>query len=248
VRMLTSLVLGRTIKLAYGQRRSDRYGRHLAQVFLGQGDSETWLQGELLSRGAARAYGLPGNFECVGAMLAHERVAREQRLALWSMDMYRPKPPRLAGSRRSRYKIVEGIVASVSPTKSATYLNFGDDWKTDFTARIGKDVLTAEPQFAARLANLKGRRVAVRGWIERRNGPMIEIRDPTQVDIIDEPGIGPALSQRGAPRATENASASEFGRESGSGDDAAVEPPGSDRDITKRPAEPDTVEPGAVDL
>lgn len=256
VRLLTSLVLGRTVKLAYGQRRTDRYGRHLAHVFLGNGNRETdtWVQGELLRRGAARAYGIPGNFECARELLAHERIARDQKLGLWSIDLYRPKPSRLTGqlmSRRSRYEIVEGVVATVSQTKYATYLNFSADWKTDFTARITKDVLSAHPQFAQSLAGIKDKRVAVRGWIERRNGPMIDIRDPSQLEITDPANNAPALSLRPAPRPTENANApaaSEPAPHDADGDGIPAAGMDDDSGTAKRPAEPDTVQPGAVDL
>ncbi len=253
VRLLTSLVLGRSIKLAYGHRRTDRYGRHLAHVFLGQGSTATWVQGELLRRGGARAYGLPGNFECARELLAHERVARDQRLGLWSMDMYQPRPARLTGllmSRRSRYEIVEGVVASMSQTKAATFLNFGTDWKTDFTARIAQGVLSAQPQLAQRLAGIKGKQLAVRGWIERRNGPMIDIRDLSQLDITGHATDGPALSQQAAPRPTENTNAPAQGdaaRKSDS-DDAATDSEDGDAGTEKRPAEPIMAQPGAVDL
>ena len=73
IRTLTELVLGRPVKLTYGGLRTDRYGRHLAHLFLIQGGSETWVQGQLLAAGAARAYGLPGSFECGHELIAHER-------------------------------------------------------------------------------------------------------------------------------------------------------------------------------
>jgi micrococcal nuclease len=33
---------------------------------------------------------------------------------------------------------------------------------------------------------LEGRRVRVRGWIERRAGPAIEVRHPSQIEIVEE--------------------------------------------------------------
>ena len=89
IRVLTALVLGRSVKLAFSNRRADRYGRHLAHVFVGRGAQEKWVQGELLAAGAARAYGLPGLFDCSSELLARERAARSKHLGLWSMAVYR---------------------------------------------------------------------------------------------------------------------------------------------------------------
>ena len=86
-------------------------------------------------------------------------------------------------SRRSQFELVEGPVISVSRSKSGVYLSFGADWKTDFTARIAKDVLAAHPDFDQILSQLKDKPVTVRGWIERRNGPMIDVRDPAQIEL-----------------------------------------------------------------
>ncbi|MEQ1672163.1 MAG: thermonuclease family protein, partial [Hyphomicrobium sp.] len=243
VKLLTGLVLGHTVKLAYGKRHTDRYGRHLAHVFLNEGGKETWVQGELLSSGSARAYGLPGNFVCARELLAHERAARIAKLGVWDIALYRPKPARLAGllmSRRSRFEIVEGPVASVSRTKSGAYLNFGDDWKTDFTARIGKDVLSAHPDFDDIVADLKDKTVTVRGWIERRNGPMIDIRDPSQLEISDPLKRAPEISAAPAPSAPKPTNAPR---------DSALQEPADDSGTNeKRPADPISEKPGAVDL
>lgn len=198
IRLLTGLVLGQSVRLAYGARKSDRYGRHLAHVFVkDRGGADLWVQGEMLRQGAARAYGLPQSFECATELSAHERVAREARLGVWSLRLYDVAPARdtyRLMRRRSRFQIVGGAVTDVARTKRAIYLNFGDNWRTDFTARIGKDVAAAHPEFDRTLDVLKGRRIEVRGWIERRNGPLIDVDDPSQIALVDD--RGPALAGR----------------------------------------------------
>lgn len=260
VRALTALVLGRTIKIAFGDRRTDRYGRHLAHVFVGNGQNEKWVQGELLAAGAARAYGLPGLFNCSMELLAHERAARIFNRGLWNIALYRMKPAHMTGllmKRRSSFEIVTGIVASVSNTKSAVYLNFGTDWKTDFTARIAKDVLAAHPEFATSLSDRKSKRVAVRGWIERRNGPLIDIRHPDQIELLDSPDGAPILSQSALPKPVENTSTPpravgaplQDGADMPDNDPSAGPDTGADTGTQKEsPAEPSRVQPGAVDL
>lgn len=255
IRVLTALVLGRSVKLAFSNRRADRYGRHLAHVFVGLGAQEKWVQGELLAAGAARAYGLPGMFDCSSELLAHERAARSKNLGLWSMAVYRMKPARMTGllmQRRSRFEIVSGIVANVSPTKSATYLNFGTDWKSDFTARISKNVLVTHPEFARILAGLKDKRVAVRGWIERRNGPLIDIQHPDQIEVLDAEPPSPQVSRGDLPKAAEPASTPPQTSDAPL-PNVAVEPdaetePRNTPFEQERPADPSLDQPGAVDL
>lgn len=248
IRLLTSLVLGQTVKLAYGGRHTDRYGRHLAHLFLNSGGVETWVQGELLSAGAARAYALPGSTACFAELLAHERIARDQKRGIWNSAVYRPKPARLAGllmSRRSQFELIEGPVISISRSKSGVYLSFGADWKTDFTARIAKDVLAAHPDFDQILSQLKDKPVTVRGWIERRNGPMIDVRDPAQIELRDGLADGKVTSEFATPRASENASTPLTPQPT-----PGKSPPAIDNEPQneKRPAIPDAEKPGAVDL
>ncbi len=209
---LRDLVLGRSVELAFSGRHVDRYGRLLAHLFLNRDGERIWVQGRLLSSGNARAYGLPGNTACLHEMLAHERVAREARVGIWSDAVYAPRSASAPGAllrQRNSFQIVTGRIAHVAPTKSRTYLNFGSDWHSDFTAGISAGVLRAHPEWAQTLAGLEGRRVEVRGWIEYRNGPYIAVEDVNQIEPVDEtprpahtPG-GPSMSsdRRVAPPA-----------------------------------------------
>ena len=243
LRTLTDLVLGHSVKLAYGGRHTDRYGRHLAHLFLNEAGVETWVQGELLSAGVARVYGLPGSNACMTELLANERLARTARGGLWDTTVYVPKPATMTSlllARRSHFEIVEGTVASVSPTNSGLYLNFGSDWKTDFTIRIGKDVLSSDAGFAEIARGLAGKAVSVRGWIERRNGPMIDIKDPHQLELPGTADPAPAISDVTPPKTTENTNAP--GSESGKAKSAKAPVK------QKRPAIPRWKPPGAVDL
>ncbi len=185
-RWLEQTLLGRVVQTAAAIPQTDRYGRELAHVFLATEQSITWIQGELLKRGLARAYGLPGSFACASELAAHERLARAHRSGLWATSIYEAKlatePDRLILSR-SRYELVTGAVTAIAKTKGATYVNFGHDYRSDTTLKIGDSVRSAHPDFAEALENLQGKTVLARGWIERRNGPMIEISDPSQIEV-----------------------------------------------------------------
>lgn len=235
---LSGLTLGKTVRLAYGgSSRSDRYGRRLAHLYIERDAGEPeWLQGLLLASGHARAYGLPGNFACAAELLAHEREARIHRRGLWANEIYRLKPAsraRFVGTLVGRYERVIGRVRAVAVTRSATYLNFGDDYRTDFTAKIAKAVIEKAPDFASTLPALKGRKVIVRGWIERRNGPLIDVADPSQIELLQ----------------TDRDPTDPGSRQPSSGEDESLAPdrPAARQPNRERPA-PSTTEPGALDL
>jgi micrococcal nuclease len=193
---LRALVLGRTVSLASSGRALDRYGRRLAHLFVERDGESLWVQGEMLASGNARAYGLPGSYACMLEMLAHERVARDSGIGVWAAGAYAVRSARGTRDlmrRRNSYEIVVGSAAKVAVTKARTYVNFGRDWRRDFTAGIEARVLRAHPEWAQTVAALEGKRVEVRGWIQYRNGPYIDIEDPSQISIVDErlPGRSP---------------------------------------------------------
>ncbi len=205
VKALSDLTLAKRVKLAFSERKLDRYGRALAQVFVVERGREDWVQGALLAGGHARAYGVPESFGCARELSAHEAQARNRRLGLWSNGVYRSLPADHPGEimkQRGKYVRVTGTIISVGRTKSATYLNFSNDWRTDFTARIDKKVLSANPDFDKSLDALANKSVTVRGWIERRNGPLIDIADPSQIegpDAVSAPETMPPKEARPAP-------------------------------------------------
>lgn len=182
---LAELTLGATVRLRYGGRRIDRHGRLLAHLFDPRG---RWIQGEMLSRGLARVYTFADNRTRAAEMLALERAARAAGRGIWAHPHYRIRDAadavglsRLAGT----FQIVEGQVRDAALVRRRLYLNFGADWRTDFT-------VTAAPRhrrsFAAEgdpVARYQGRRVRVRGWLKRFNGPMIEADHPERIELLD---------------------------------------------------------------
>ncbi|MEQ1715115.1 MAG: thermonuclease family protein, partial [Hyphomicrobium sp.] len=156
---LADLVLGKSVELAYGEQKSDRYGRRRAHVFVRTpSQARVWVQGELLTRGLARAYALPSDGACLAELVAHERVARDAKAGLWAVGLYRPKRAdrtALLMSLRSSFQIATGKVVAVSRTKSAVYLNFGADWRSDFSVRIAKSIIDENPDWEEGLESLK---------------------------------------------------------------------------------------------
>jgi endonuclease YncB( thermonuclease family) len=192
-RALDRLASGKQVELKFGGRRSDRYDHVLAQVFVLGNDKPIWLQEELVSEGLARVYSFPDNRACIAELLAREREVRAKHLGVWGSSAYRIESAdnveRLG--RLTQSFQLEGKVAKVGERGGRIYLNFADNWRSDFTISIErKDV----PAFAAAgidLKGLAGKHVRVRGWIEWRNGPMIAATHPEQLELL--PAAAPAL-------------------------------------------------------
>jgi len=196
---LERMVKGKRVALSFGGRRRDRHRRWLAHLHLdkgvGQGgsgdaaafDNERWVQGALLSQGLARVYSFADNRSAIAEMLTRERAARAAKRGIWAHPYYRILDHREAGRRANSFQLVEGRVLTVAPTRSTVFLNFGQDWRTDFTIAIARRNLRNFEERGRRLAELAGKRVRVRGWLKRRNGPMIAVTHAEQIERLDEP-------------------------------------------------------------
>lgn len=185
---LEELSLGRSVELGFAGRRTDRYGRMMAQVFVRTDDKRLWLQGEMLRQGHARAYALPGSSDCLDDLVAAEKQAREARLGLWGHASYQIRPANRHWELlrfRSTYQLVEGEVLATADVRGRIYLNFGEDWRQDFTITVQPSNRRQFAEAGMDLLALKSRRVLVRGWIERRGGPLIEVYHPAQLEILE---------------------------------------------------------------
>lgn len=184
-RALGEWAAGQTVSLRRLGPERDRYGRVLAHVFVDGAHGAQSLQQRLLAAGHAR---LSGRGACAAASLVFERQAREANLGLWADPYYQVRRAEHAADvlgQRGRFAIVEGTVLSVRESGGTIYVNFGRRWSEDFTATIAK---RSERAFAAagiEPKQLERRRVRVRGWIEERGGPWIDLAGPEQIEITE---------------------------------------------------------------
>jgi endonuclease YncB( thermonuclease family) len=188
---LSALVEGRTITLWHDATRRDRYGQILAQATIGSGADTVWLQGALVTRGVARAYGRPGMDACTEELVRLERSARNGGLGLWSNAAYRVRDAadgdellRATGS----FRAVSGTVHRVSRGQGEVYVSLAPRGSRDGSYAFAAVV----PSRGAALIGgsepraLMDRRVIVRGWIEQRRGPVIVIDSKGMLELADE--------------------------------------------------------------
>ena len=180
---LAELTLGREVTLAYGGRRIDRHGRALAHLIEGSG---TWVQGELLARGMARVYSFADNRALIPEMLARERAARAARRGIWRWRFYAVRGAEEAAQHLGGFELVEGRVIKVAVVRKRVYLNFGADWRSDFTVTIAPRTRRLFEAEGIDPSAYEGRMVRVRGWVKSYNGPLIEATHPEQIEVLEE--------------------------------------------------------------
>jgi endonuclease YncB( thermonuclease family) len=164
----------------------DRYGRLVAFVAV-DGATQS-LQESLLAAGQARVLGRIGDKTCADALLAAEKAARAAKRGLWANPNFAPlSSENLLGleAARGHFALVEGKVVSVRESGATIYVNFGRRWTRDFTATVLKRQRRAFAAAGIDLKRLEGRRIRVRGFIERRGGPIIAASGPQQIETID---------------------------------------------------------------
>ncbi len=178
---LAELVLGRRVTLGYGGQRQDRYGRELAHLFT---DDGLWVQGSLLELGFARVYSFADNRSLVGRMLEAEDAARNTSQGIWQHPYYAVLDTTAAPDHTGRFSLVEGRVLETAIVRGRAYLNFDEDYRTDFTISISRRNLKSFENSGIIPQDYAGRRVRVRGWLRWSNGPMIEVTHPEQIEVL----------------------------------------------------------------
>ena len=180
---LEKLVADRTVRLRFGGARQDRHGRVLAHLYR---DDGLWVQGEMLRLGLARMYTFADNRAFVPEMRAMEEEARRAGQGIWAHPFYAVRTPEAIGRDIGTFQIVAGKIVAAAKVKGTVYLNFGDDWRTDFTVKTDKRALKLFAKTGLKPETWSGRRVEVRGWVRKRNGPMIEATHPEQLFLLSE--------------------------------------------------------------
>ncbi len=190
---LDMLVTGKTVQLYYHGARRDRYGRATAQVRIVDPDTQAqiWLQKSMVTAGYARIYPWGSDVDHMQDLYRAEVKARAEKRGIWdgkSTDGFydiRPPDPNPLAQYVDSVQIVEGIVISAADVRGMVYLNFGSDYKTDFTIAISKKNAKKFAKQGFDLLALEGAKVRVRGWIELYNGPTIWLTNLHKLEVLD---------------------------------------------------------------
>ncbi|MCG6206179.1 thermonuclease family protein [Rhodopseudomonas sp. HC1] len=180
---LTTLTRGRHVALHGADGTPDRYGRQPAYVVTD--DAALPVQARLLQAGHAMVGLGIAQPDCRAELLAAEAAARDARLGLWAEPgaLLQAADGDALLARAGRFTVVEGRIVSVREAGSMIFLNFGRRWTRDFAVTISRRILGSFEAAGISPKSLEYKRIRVRGWIERRTGPQIGIREVGQIEV-----------------------------------------------------------------
>jgi len=181
---LAALLAGRDVRLGGEDDTPDRYGRQVA--FVWRLPDETLVQRELLARGEAIAAADVTDKDCAATLSAAEAAARDSKRGIWADPtvIKNSESPGDILTGIGRFMLVEGKVLSVRQAGATTYLNFGRNWTRDFAVTIPKRALANLAAAGLVPKSLENKRIRVRGFVEVRTGPRIEVLRAGQIELL----------------------------------------------------------------
>ena len=183
--ILTQLVLDQDVSLTFANRgaKKDKYGRLLAFAKLSDG---TMVNAYLVSQGFAYVYTFPDTIFDVSQLLALEATARAQDKGIWKKRQVWDAAKHIDDSAIGGFGLVQGTVKSVKKVKKHIYINFGNDWRTDFSVEIPKNFWSHFPYDPFMFSSVyQGKNVLVRGKLKPVNGVLVTVTHPAQIEILN---------------------------------------------------------------
>ena len=143
------------------------------------------MQDVVAREGLAVAFASGDPIACFDSILAAENEGRANKQGFWRVAAVAAARPESLRPHIGRFAIFEGRVISVGARRALTYLNFGLRWSEDVTVGIEarhRDRFGGD----AKIADLTGRRLRIRGFVEERAGPMVTVSTPMQIEVLGE--------------------------------------------------------------
>lgn len=161
-----------------------RWGTRFVVAKTASGES---AQSILVAAGGVQVAPQTDDLTHIDELLLLESEARAERRGLWRLDAYRVRDANNLQEARAligAYHILDGRVQRAASARGRTYLNFGDDYRTDFTASARNRLARRWVGRGLDLAAMEGRRVRVRGFVDAVNGPSVELTHIRQIAAL----------------------------------------------------------------
>ena len=178
--LLSRLANDHALTLTAIDPKEDRYDRIRAQAFSGA----DWIQVALLKHGLARASIAPDRIECAAVLYDAEGQARAAHAGLWSLPAYAVRTPQNVAGDVGTFQLVEGKVTGADVLNGVMTLSFGIGLKGEFHVTISNDDMANFRMIGVNPKGYSGKTVRVRGIVQNDNGPMIEIANPMQIELV----------------------------------------------------------------
>lgn len=142
------------------------------------------FQEALVADGAVRVFPQGDDHDFIRRLLALEARARAARQGLWALPAYQEFDALDATGAIGGFHLVAGDVVRAEKFGARFYLNFDDDFRTDFTATAASALHRRWLRDDFDLASLIGAPVRIRGHVLSINGPSIDLKHPLQIERV----------------------------------------------------------------
>tara|TARA_R110000868_G_scaffold218576_1_gene469055 strand:- start:212747 stop:213532 length:786 start_codon:yes stop_codon:yes gene_type:complete len=181
---LNTLLFNKRVRLEFGERYKDRYNRLLAHVYMEDG---TWINRELIALSLAHVYSFPDNRAHTNTLIELENNVKLKKQGIWGLERWKTykTDEEIPDSAIGKFNITEGTVHHTTNTKGKIYINFGSNWREDFTVEIRKKELDIFKQSGIDPSeNYNGKKLQIRGVFKPVNGVLVTATHPEQLTIL----------------------------------------------------------------
>ncbi len=184
--------------------RINRMGHALAHLVIK--DRDEWVNGALVARGVAWTATDSTNPAMAEQLYKLEDDARKSQKGLWSKNSpFGLLTPDTASQGNGAFRVIEGTVNRAATSKNNLYLNFGTDWKKDFTVMVTPAIRKSLSKRGIDAMALSGQKIRVRGWLREWNGPFLELETPERLEVLSTvssttPSPAPEIAAPVAPK------------------------------------------------
>lgn len=174
------LVEGKSVKIEFDVEKVDKYGRLLGYCFV----NDTFVNAKMLEEGYAVLYSRPPNVKYTDLFVTVQRQAQSNQKGLWVV--YAIIDHAQANQYINQIRTVQGKVINTYKSPKCIFLNFGNDYRTDFTVVIFTNSLDSFYRKGIKPQDFyRGKTIRVSGRIRQYNGPEIIVNDPSQIEVIE---------------------------------------------------------------
>jgi len=175
-------------------RRSKLKGPKNTHIFLSEKDlPDRYLQSILIKAGYAILYPAPSSAFTASphyqTLMKAEYIARRQKRGLWALEAYQTydaKNVKALAQQTGQFVLVQGTVLNAEHIGKTIYLNFGENWRQDFTVEIDEKAQKRFSTLDITPLNLKGQTINIRGWVDYKAGPRLELLSPYHLKIVED--------------------------------------------------------------
>ncbi|MGV7031247.1 hypothetical protein [Methylobacterium symbioticum] len=170
---------------------ADRWGRVRIDASagdVGRADEALDLAGGLVAEGLVAVDAGELDTLCRPALLQVEAGARAAGRGLWAKGPLAASDGPALRAEAGRFVVAEGLLRHVGERSAWTYLDFVRRGEDGLTVTVSKRTWRRMREHGLSAAGLTGRLLRVRGVVEVRRGPTIEIAAPELIELVESGG------------------------------------------------------------